>query len=396
LLFVKVNHYFLFPMTMRLIKITTLEALRANSCAWDDLWWRSDATLPAMRAELLAQWIERFAPRRRFCALGVEDQGQWVAALPLVQCRVARLIPAGGLPSNEWSSSGDLLLDRQSDAESVLDLLVSGMSALGWPLLWLDEALLDAPRWIALHEALLRAKVSTARREHYRVARIEIGDDWEVCQSRWSRKHRQKMSWAMRQLQRRGDLRHVTLRDLPPEAVEPPLRQGFDIEDSGWKGRSGSSVLRTPGMFPFFLRQAQQLARWDQLELHFLQSAGQTIAFTYGMAAKGAFHSCKIGYDPEFGGFSPGQLLRYYMLRQFHGDSRYSHLDCQGPLTDAHSTWRPALETIGRMAIAPGPMAGRAFLGACARLFPHLDSHRNVVNNTMRQEEHLEAVHRSS
>ena len=38
------------------------------------------------------------------------------------------------------------------------------------------------------------------------------------------------------------------------------LRRGFEIEDRGWKATEGTSVLRTPRVFDFFYRQAEQLA----------------------------------------------------------------------------------------------------------------------------------------
>ena len=50
---------------------------------WDDLWWRSDVSNAAVRADMVAQWLELFARRGDFRALVVENQGQWLAALPL-------------------------------------------------------------------------------------------------------------------------------------------------------------------------------------------------------------------------------------------------------------------------------------------------------------------------
>ena len=88
----------------RLRQIQSVGELRAMAPAWDDLWRRSDVTLPVVRAELLAQWLEQFAPGTDFRGLVVEDQGQWVAALPLVGRRLGPVLRAGGMPSNEWSA----------------------------------------------------------------------------------------------------------------------------------------------------------------------------------------------------------------------------------------------------------------------------------------------------
>jgi len=351
-----------------LININSIDELRAAAPAWDDLWRRSDVTLPTVRAEMVAEWLDQFAPKAPFQALVVQQQGQWVAALPLVGRKVARVIGAAGTPSNEWSASGELLLDAGVDADIVLLRLVEAIRKLPYQLLWLDEVAIDAPRWQALQRVLRGAGVACNFRPHYRVGRIEIGSDWQAARQRWSSNHRQKMSRAARKLAAQGNVQCEIHSRLAPEAVEPLLREAFAVEDRGWKGVAGTSVLRSGGMFEFFLRQARQFARWQQLELCFLRVDGRAIAFTYGYSAKGVFHSCKVSYDPQFADFAPGQLLWYHMFEQFHGDENRRAFDCLGVLSRAQQSWRPETYTIGRAMIAPRRLLGRLAIGAHRRL----------------------------
>ena len=80
----------------RLVQIDSLAGLRAAAADWDDLWWRSEVTMPTCRAELVAGWVEQFAPRADFRALVVEDQGQWVAAGPGRESIARKCRGAGG------------------------------------------------------------------------------------------------------------------------------------------------------------------------------------------------------------------------------------------------------------------------------------------------------------
>ena len=102
-------------------------------------------TTPALRAELIALWMEHFAPRARFHALVVEDRGQWVAALPLVGRRVAGILPAGATVGNPWSSLRRPALGRRAGRPTLAvgDALVEAMARLPWQLLWLEGAALD-------------------------------------------------------------------------------------------------------------------------------------------------------------------------------------------------------------------------------------------------------------
>lgn len=357
----------------RSIHVDSLAALRANAEAWDDLWQRSDATLPSLRAELLAQWVEQFASSDRLHAIAVEAEGRLVAALPLVRRRVAGLWDAAAMPCNEWSSSGDVLLDAAADPDAVLDVLTAAIRRMSWPLLWLDEAALDAPRWQRFRQALLRAGMAVAAHRRWQVGLVPIDQGWAAYKERWSRKHRQKMAWSGRRLAQRGSVRLRVGSRLAAAEVTDWMQQGFAVEDRSWKGAAGSSVLRTPGMAEFFIRQAQQAARWGQLEVVLLDCGGRPVAFAYGLAAKGVFHSMKVGYDPEFAEQHPGQLLRYYLLERMFSEPSYRALDCQGPLTPAHAAWLPEPYSVGRLAVAPrsrwGQLAVRAYQGVwpCVR-----------------------------
>ena len=373
---------------LRTVHFESVAALRTNAEAWDDLWRRSDATLPSLRAELLAQWVEQFARPERFHAIGVEAEGQLLAALPLVEQRVGRILGAGAMPSNEWSASGALLLDstvRQAfqpvpgqtgmSAPLVLDALTAAIRELPWPLLWLDEAVLDAPRWQQLRAASLRAQMTVAEHRRWCAGQVAIAGDWAAYKARWSRKHRQKMAWAARRLAQRGEVRLVLHSQLTPDDVATRMRQAFELENRGWKGAAGTSVLQSPGMADFFIRQAEQAAQWGQLELVFLECGSRTVAFSYGLSAKGVFHSLKVSYDPEFAEAVPGQLLRYYLLERFFAEPGRKAMDFQGPMIEAHAAWLPETRTIGRMAIASGPLLGRLAvwayrdLGPCLRAF---------------------------
>ena len=82
----------------RVVQLDSLADFRARAEAWDDLWRRSEATLPTLRAELTAQWIEQFAPGAKFRAVVVEHRGRPVAALPLVGGNVAGFVGTARLP----------------------------------------------------------------------------------------------------------------------------------------------------------------------------------------------------------------------------------------------------------------------------------------------------------
>jgi CelD/BcsL family acetyltransferase involved in cellulose biosynthesis len=350
--------------SLHTIHLTTLADLRAEATAWDELWRRSDVALPLLRAEVLAQWVEHFSPSGRFHALVVADDSRWLAALPLVSCRVGRVLPAGGLPCNPWSPCGDLLCDAAGETDAVMDSLAAVAGELPWPLLWLNDAAIETPRWQGLLHACNRAGISAMGHVQCRVGRLEIDHNWDAYQKRLAKNHRQAMNRAARRLAAEGTLEFESSSQFEPADVEPWLREAFAVEDLSWKGASGTSVLRTPGMFAYFAAQAKQLAGWGQLQTAALRLNGRMLAFMYGYRAKDVCFAHKIGYDPSFSAHSPGQLLFFYLLERFHADDETRALDFMGPLTQSLSRWRPATYGVGRVVIAPRRLLGRAAMFA--------------------------------
>ena len=347
---------------LRLVRIGSKDELRRQAAAWDDLWLRGEAALPTLRAELTAQWFEQFAPRARFTAIAIEQDGQLAAALPLVGQRVKRVLPVGGLPSNAWSTSGDLLLDTACDCDAVLDRLVAGLGRLAWPLYWFDHVDYTSPRWKAFLAAMERAGWTHALEPQEQVGLVDLDQQWTAYEASWSGNHRRHMRKAAAKLDRDGLTELKVYSRFEPGQVQALVKTCFEVEDRSWKGPAGTSVLKTPGMFDFFLRQAQQLAAWGQLELSILEHQGQPISFEFGYLAKDVYFAPKVGYDDQYSSYSPGQVLLYRMLKGFMDGGHPKLVDFAGPLQAWTGKWTTRAYPLGRLAVAPPKPLSRLLL----------------------------------
>ena len=336
---------------LHLREFGSTDALRSAAGAWDDLWFRSDVHAPTVRALCVAHWVAQFAPAATFRALSVEGgDGRLLAALPLVGCRMKRIVRVGMLPANDWTASGDLLLDPACDTAAVLDLLVAGLRRLPWKLLLLRGIDGESARWMAFREALRRAGLSDHFKPVTQIPQVEIGDDWDRYLQSLKGDHRRSRLRYARKLDEAGG---ATLRvETPgPDEVEELLRRGFEVEDRSWKGAAGTSVLRTAGMFDHYLAEARQIAHWGQLELVFLEHRGRPIAFDYGWRSRGTHFTPKLGYDDAFRRFGPGQTLLMHLLERLHADADCKLLDFWGPLADWHNGWATRTYQTGRLAV---------------------------------------------
>jgi len=357
------------------IRLDSVQALLDAQFAWDDLWWRSECTWPTLRAALIAQWVQRFAPQRQFEALVVEHQGAWLAALPLLRRRYCAL-PVGVLTSNPWAPCGELLLDSTCDEPAVINALLGALRNDGG-LLWLDGVCVLSKRWQQFAQRCHTFGLPCHVRCATEVGWLEIEGNWEKYKASLSRSHRQAMTKASRRLEQAGRVQLDMRCELSGDELPELLYSGFEVEDRSWKGQAGSSVLRAVGMFDYFLDQAKQLATWRQLVLVWLRLDGRPIAFLYGYLAKNVLHAFKIGYDQQYATYSPGQLLFFYLLERLHYDGQCRAVDFMGPLTEAASRWRPASYSTGRVAVAAAGLLARAALWGYRRMWPPVRSLRD-------------------
>jgi CelD/BcsL family acetyltransferase involved in cellulose biosynthesis len=339
-----------------------LDQVRAAAPAWDRLWQRSDLSSSLFRAEMTAQWLEQFAAGARIQVVAVARDGEFLAVLPLAARRVRRFLSAGDLPINCWSPNGELLLDGGPQQGEVLETMLGGLRGMPWPLLWLDTIPYLEPRWQAFLAAAQRCGFRAQVRPRYRIGQVELDADGVRYDACWSKNHRRNLRKDERRLESLGPLRLVVHRDFDSELPAELLGRAFAIEDHSWKGTAGCAVLRTPGLFEFFLRQARQLAAWGVLRLAFLEHQGRPIAFEYGWLAKGVYYSYKVGYEPSFASYGPGHLLRLHLLRALAAEPGVKLVDFHGPLTEALACWATRSYTIGRVILAPPRPASRLLL----------------------------------
>jgi len=338
---------------MHLLHFNTIAEFRAAAPAWDDLWQRSDCTSPLAKAGPIADWLVHFAPRSRFQASVVTEEGRWLAALPLVERRMAGVLRAGALPCNAWPSGATLLWDVAATRDpSVGEAVAAAVARLPWPLVLLEAAMPCRASWQALCRGLTAADMPCDLRTRWLAGRLPVRQDWPAALRRLSRKHSRRIAACFRKLEQRGEVRFELHAHLAPEETEALLRRAWETEDRGWKGAAGSSVLRSPGAAEFLLAQARWLAAEGNLVLAFLDCGRTNVAFSYGVLGKGVFHSLKIGYDPAFAPLSPGHLLQYHLLQALHTDPRIRAVDYIGEMTAYHASWRPDVYPLARLAFA--------------------------------------------
>lgn len=342
------------------------DQLLASAAAWNLLWQESDARQPTVRAEGILAWLKAFGEKRLLKAVCVVQGQTLVAALPLLEGVGRHRLKPARLPVNCWSNAADLLLAPDVDVPAVMRRLADGIAAARIKTLALDEIGLDRPAWRAFADEILRRGGTFYCRGRSPVGVVDILHDWDRYQQSWSGNHRSAVRRSYKKLCQAGEVRTERFSSFD-DPLEELLLTAFEIEDRSWKGKAGTSVLRSPGILDYMVDEAKQTARSGHLDLWLLYLDDQPVAFEYCHLAKGVCFSHKIGYDQAYARFGPGRLLRYLQMETFHADRSCQQFDMLGNLCPAKAKWATSTYDVGNCLVAVDGAAARWAVSAYGR-----------------------------
>lgn len=350
--------------------IDSLDALRHHADAWNDLWRRSEASSPTLRAEIVELWIRRFSEEKPFHALVVEaeDDGEkhWVCVLPLYIDRKLKFLRVGMLPSNDWSACGDLLMDPAYDMHEVLAVLLDGLKKIPIDALWLDAIRCETPPWRAFCNMLERLNRKYQLLLRYHTAVVPLSGNRRDIEAAWKKS-------AIKDIRRRfnkfflsSSYRFEMIDD--PGQIATLLPDCFRLENAGWKGPDGGSILDND-MGSFYLEQARLLAEQGMFRLCVLFYEEKLIAFKYCSYAKNTVRSQKTSFDPSLRDLAPGQMIQWLICDRLIDDPRIDHFDFVGIAGKHQLVWNPELQAVAQC-VVPVSFTGKLFFVAYDTIMP--------------------------
>lgn len=337
---------------LKLHKISTIEELRAVADLWDDLWQRSEVCCPRARAHLLSLWLEYKSYDNDFEAIIIEQpDNKYLAALPLISVPFKNYLRMGCLATSHETIGGDFLIDPKCDTKSVTDLLVDELAHSDYSFLSFDRVALNEPRWRKLLAALNKAGLLTDVKENYLIGMVDVNGDWLAYEKGLSRKYIRDHKTSAKRLAQEGETNFIFMSEFETSDLDSLLLCGFRVEDRSWKGKKGTSVLKTPGMYEYYSKEAALMSKQGILRLSFLIHKNKPIAFSYNYYSKKVHFAEKIGYDETFKKFGPGQQLTMFFLQHLHNLPRDKSklFDFGGPLAPWTEKWSNSTYPVGRI-----------------------------------------------
>jgi CelD/BcsL family acetyltransferase involved in cellulose biosynthesis len=293
--------------------------------------------------------------------LAARQDDRVVAILPLM--RADRLLRRWASVSNFHSPSLVFASERlpAGAASVILERLLSSADVVD-----LGPVRADADFCAALQDGARARRLPAVLDAVESDAVIELHGPWEAFRRSLSRNLENTTARHHRQLQRLGELafEEVTGGERLPAALE----ECFRLEAAGWKAERGSPILARQDTLRFYSELARRAAHAGILVLYVLRLGGRPVAFEYCLRAGRRIDMLKISYAPDLARYSPGNVLRYLILKSEIERGRIT-IYHMGRSSDWKLRWANRVEPLVRLRIyGRGPRARLASWAARLRV----------------------------
>jgi len=281
---------------------------------------------PVLTYEYVKLWYECFSSSEDIRVFKVMEGDKAIGFLPLV-VRTRGGLRALTNQTNDHCFYGEALVRRGYEEAFRKKLLDEILDESGWDVLHHIFGYSFSAVYPLLPESLLdhgkrRWKMNV--QPTYTVLLDKTCD--EYFQRDLSSSMRKSLKLSKNRLKKAGP--HRFLHFERDEAVEK-WQDFLRIEDSGWKGRNGTSILKTtPEYRRYYDGLIRILSMSRDLHLYFLELDQKYIAAAVGYTAGDVFQYLKIGYDEAYHALSPSNMLFMHLMediQEHHVEIRRIH-----------------------------------------------------------------------
>jgi CelD/BcsL family acetyltransferase involved in cellulose biosynthesis len=243
-------------------------------------------------------WWRAFGNGRELAICTVRDGGTLAGVFPLLR-RGRELEALANVHSNGFRpfASGPEAMNE------LIDAALQGATGLTLTEMWDGDAYVD-PLAAGVRNAGMMPLFETGSVSPI----VDTSGDLDI----WVTQHNSSWKKRLRRYRRKMYKDYEATFEIArlPADLEAELVEGFELEESGWKGRAGTAIVSRPDTEAFYRELATAFHARDELRLSRIALDGKPVAFSFCIEHGGSLYSLKAGYDESFRKIVPGLVMQ--------------------------------------------------------------------------------------
>lgn len=342
--------------------IRSLAEFQACQPQWNDLYQRSGQLHATAQHEMVVNYCQSFLPSESVIVHVLLDSKseRWMAALPVHQHNLWRMLPTAHNLSNPWCLGLTGLLAADIEPSLAANELLSSIRQTGAVMFKLELVSSEDP----FVQALCHTNLGASQRvinvlDLFPVGKTMLASSWEGFIKEWSKNRRRFIRRACEQLGEVGGFQMKTLHTAKWPEIESAWARCLHVESMGWKGENGSDLAGNPNAKRYYQKLVRHLYDSQELRFYTLELDGRLIAYDLGYLRNRVATSMKVSYHPEFAEFSPGHVLNSLVIQDLIAKQEADWIDTVGELNAANSKWCSEHYTCRRITVCLGTWVSR-------------------------------------
>jgi len=245
-----------------------------------------------------------------------------------------------------------------ADAETTLrEVLEFLRREVGWQAMMLSYVPTESSLFPAIRSLRQEGLILAAQYEKMSSPFLRVEGDFDEYYQSLSKKFRQNNGRALRALGKLGPVEFEELRSGPP--LERDLGEALEIEASAWQGNNSTAILQDASESHFYRQVAANAAASNQLRLYFIKCGDKRVAFDCCLLYRGVVSGLKNAYDQDYAKYSPGTLLRIWLLEQLAQENVPFTYDMLGTAAPWKLRWTDQVAQLQELVVFPRTLHGR-------------------------------------
>ena len=217
-------------------------------------------------------------------------------------------------------------------------------------------------RWqciLASGNAIIPTGVGSHVRMTHDSKYLNFSEGFDNFWSGYSSKFRKGIQKKMRKAEEQGVLTLSVTRD--PNELVSAFDTFLKIENSGWKGEKGTSILKQPRKLAYYQSLLAQYGALGLLQINLLYLGDEPIAGQLGVKVKNRLFLLKIGFLEEYSVCSPGYLILFMLVQKMANEGEVSGVSFVTGV-DWIDRWHPQKDSVGIAYSDNGSLWSRALV----------------------------------
>jgi len=306
----------------RIEVVDSLQGLEHGRDEWGALFSQAKLAHPALHYDWFALWYALFesAQHVRIIVLRQQD-GQLRAVFPgIVQKRRFAGLSARcfSYAANGYSPCGSIIA-RAGDQEAVRAIIDASLRVIRpEPHLVLLPEVSDDSETAQVIEGRGLQNVGLRVEHAKEVSFIAFDEGWESYYAERSCKKRSGLQKKLNKLNKIGPLEFTVF--AAPEHSGEAIERLQRLDGLTWQGQQGTGLFSTPDNEGFYRRLLSFADPGLGVRLYLATVNADDIAYSLTLRSANVCYGLKMGYDPQYGRYSPGSLTMCHFLEQAAGE----------------------------------------------------------------------------